>query len=224
MDHGKTWQHGGLAVAPKTANGEPAFQGPFEGEIVELFEKTAAGTPRLMYDVRILTTAANDFCKNGGRMCRVTYTSDDLGETWAEPIPHPEMPDPSCKGSITRWEGHEQRQSQGGNTSTARGTKGRQALFASNVDSYTWRVNQTVYASTDDGNTFDKKLKIDTSGGYAAINTNNANDIVVFYDYSPLCVDGRCYPGKSSDNAGGCSFKLAVLDPTDVLGPSRESP
>jgi hypothetical protein len=40
-----------------------------------------------------------------------------------------------------------------------------------------------VYASVDDGKTFDKKLKIDTSGGYATISTNNANDIVVFYDY-----------------------------------------
>jgi hypothetical protein len=59
-DHGKTWQHGGLAAPPTLPSGGPAFQGPYEGEIVELFEKTAAGTPRLMYDVRIATL--HDYC------------------------------------------------------------------------------------------------------------------------------------------------------------------
>jgi hypothetical protein len=65
---------------------------------VELFETTAAGTPILMYDVRI--SAMGDFCKNGHRNCRATFTSADLGKTWTNATGHPEMPDPSCKGAF----------------------------------------------------------------------------------------------------------------------------
>ena len=92
-DHGKTWRSAGYAEAP---NGE--FGGPYEGEIVELFEKTATGTPLLMYDVRISTHG--DFCQNGQQQgnCRATFLSDDLGMTWTNATAHPEMPDPSCKG------------------------------------------------------------------------------------------------------------------------------
>ena len=42
-DHGKTWEHGG-AAGPIAGE----FSGPYEGEIVELFEKTSSGGPRLM--------------------------------------------------------------------------------------------------------------------------------------------------------------------------------
>ena len=82
------------------------------------------------------------------------------GQTWIDPTPHPEMPDPSCKGGITRWSG-------------AVSGKTQQALFATSVGSTTLRVNQTVYASTNGGKSFDTKLKIDTSGGYGTINVRH---------------------------------------------------
>lgn len=80
---------------------------------------------------------------------------------------------------------------------------------------HTVRVNQTVFASTNGGKTFDRKLKIDTSGGYATINLNNANQLAVFYDFTP---DGSGVPGQSSKTAaGGCSFNLAIVDPKLLL-------
>ena len=82
LDHGKTWQHGGRAVAPTTASGKPvSFLGPYEGEVVELFdtsvtaddrgtqakeeERRVGGGPRLMYDTRVAVIGSDDFCKNG---------------------------------------------------------------------------------------------------------------------------------------------------------------
>ena len=76
MAAGKTWQHGG-AAGPVHG----AFSGPYEGEIVELFGKTPSGGVRLMYDARIaITNATRDFCRNGGKNCRVTWSSEDLGQ------------------------------------------------------------------------------------------------------------------------------------------------
>ena len=96
---------------------------------MELFEKTEVGTPLLMYDVRI--SAHGDFCQNRNSSnsngnCRATFISSDLGMTWENATAHPEMPDPSCKGGIVRWAGE----------------KGQRALFATNPDSYSFRVNQ----------------------------------------------------------------------------------
>ena len=66
-----------LTYLLQVMNADGAFAGPFEGEIVELFGKTASGGPRLMYDTRIaISNVTRDFCKNGGKPCRVTYTSD----------------------------------------------------------------------------------------------------------------------------------------------------
>lgn len=115
-DHGKTWHAVGYAQAPKGS-----FGGPYEGEVVELFEKTAAGTPLLMYDVRI--SAIGDFCYTGGGNCRATFVSEDMGASWINATAHPEMADPSCKGGIIRWQGSD----------------GQQALFATNPDSHTLR-------------------------------------------------------------------------------------
>jgi hypothetical protein len=194
IDHGKTWQHGGFA-APIAG----LFDGPYEGEIVELFEKTASGGPRLMYDTRIAAAAGRKICA-GVKNCRVTYTSDDLGMTWTNATGHPEMPDPSCKGGIVRW---------------TSGKTGKRALFAINADSTALRVRETIFASVDDGKTFPRKLQIDTSGGYSTINLNNANMLAAFYDYSP---DGE---GGSSSSAGGCSFNLAIVDPEVLLNSTQ---
>ena len=106
------------------------------------------------------------------RFAEYSPLAQDLGETSGNPEPHPEMPDPSCKGGIVRWE-----------EKGAAG--GARAIFALNVDSTSLRVNPTVYATDDDGATFNRSLKVDTSGGYATINTNNANQIAAFYDYTP---------------------------------------
>ena len=117
------------------------------------------------------------------------------------------QPDPSCKGSITRWVGDVN-------------GKQQQVLFATNPASTTLRVNQTVYASTNNGKSFDIKFRIDTSGGYGAINVNNANQLVVFYDYFPAqnSTTGKSIPGTSwPGRPGGTSFKLAVVDPAAML-------
>ena len=135
----------------------------------------------------------------------------DLGETWVNPTPHPEMPDPSCKGGIVRWVGNA---TAGASLPPGSPTE---ALFALNVASTSLRVDPTIYASLDNGATFSRSLKIDTSGGYSTVNVNNANEIVAFYDYAP---DGSGIPGRASlTSAGGCSFNLAVVDPAVLLAP-----
>ena len=100
-DHGKTWSASGRV------EGDGAeYDGPYEGEVVQLFEKTAAGAPRLLYDCRIklhpgrscgggvsdanLSRARRSNVK-GVANCRMTYSSDDLGETWTRGTLHPEM-------------------------------------------------------------------------------------------------------------------------------------
>ena len=68
--------------------------------------------------------------------------------------------DPRCKGGIVRWVGKD----------------GQKALFAVNPASLTSRVNETIFASVDDGLSFShRKLRIDSSGGYGTINLNSAS-------------------------------------------------
>jgi hypothetical protein len=151
----------------------------------------------LMYDTRI-GADANFSCGDGVHNCRVTYLSEDLGETWVHPTPHPEMPDPSCKGGIVRYEG-----------------KAGKALFAINprheMLPQDLRVNTTIYASVDNGRRFNASLRVDTSGGYSTIQVTAGGLIAGFYDYSP---DGR---DASSDGPGGCSFRMAMFDPAVLL-------
>ena len=51
------------------------------------------------------------------------------------------------------------------------------------------------------------------------LQVNNANQLVVFYDYAPECnpTTHVCNASKSGTGVGGCSFKLAVVDPAAML-------
>jgi hypothetical protein len=76
-EDGDTWHAGGWV------HGNPAkYSGPYEGEVVELFQKTPSGDPRLLYDCRIdIGHHHGGHCGMAGgrnvKNCRMTYTSDE---------------------------------------------------------------------------------------------------------------------------------------------------
>jgi hypothetical protein len=78
-DHGNTWSSAG-AMFEGAGSKDARIDHGGEGEIVELFGKTARGGPRLMYDVRIAWTKEGGVC-TAAEGCRATYTSEDLGAT-----------------------------------------------------------------------------------------------------------------------------------------------
>ena len=83
-DSGRSWHAGGWLhgdIGP--------YDGPYEGEVVELFGKTANGGPKLLYDTRIkIKSGSGHTCgpapsnsSHNVTNCRMTYTSSDLGQT-----------------------------------------------------------------------------------------------------------------------------------------------
>jgi hypothetical protein len=82
-------------------------------------------------------------------------------------------------------------------------------LFAVGTDSTTLRVNDTVWASLDDGKTFDKKLKLDTRGGYNTVQMVEGGQIGVVYVAAP--------PEETGITVGDCSINIALVDPALVL-------
>ena len=99
---------------------------------------------RLMYNCRVQLHSGHS-CGDGVKNCRMMYSSDDLGATWSNGTLHPEMADPGCKGGIVRYSGPRV-----DNTSTGADANVN-ALFAVGTDSTTLRVNDTLWASLDDG-------------------------------------------------------------------------
>jgi sialidase-1 len=99
-ENGSTWAAANGTTAPATgSNGRVSTAA--EGEVVELFGRTASGGPRLLYDTRPVgaarcTTNTSDYDVN--HQCRLVYTSDTIGGSWSPGRYLPELPDPSCKG------------------------------------------------------------------------------------------------------------------------------
>jgi sialidase-1 len=137
-DHGKSWKSGG--VAPGKWN---------ETQVVELVDGS------LLFSRR---NAPN----------RVFMFSKDQGQSWSQPIPQSELPDPDCQGSMIRYT----RQDQGY-------TKNR-ILFANPVSGAIaagsvgsdprGRFNVTVRMSYDEGKTWPvEKLMLKGPGAYSSM-------------------------------------------------------
>ena len=197
-DMGRSWHAGGWLhgdIGP--------YDGPFEGEVVELFNKTASGGPRLLYDCRVKIKPgsgvtcgpASSSSHNNITNCRITYTSEDLGQTWSAGTLHPEMPDPSCKGGIVRH-------------ATA---SGGGVLFAVGADSESLRVHDSIWASLDDGVSFPHKLRVDSSGGYSTVQMTASGLVASVYEFA-----GDQW-NSSVARAGGCHIRIAMVDPAAVV-------
>ena len=188
-----------------------------EGEVVELFERNADGTPRLLLDTRPVglarcTSNESDFDVN--HQCRLMYTSTDLGTSWGNGTFHPELPDPSCKGGIARWNGD--------NTS-----KG--ALFAVGAASSKFaggvRTNTTLSWSTD-GLSFPGRLQLDDSGGYSTVQITGEDRIAALYEAPQLDAYNcwaPCGPDGNASNGGTNCCTMAHFYqppecPTDAHG------
>eukprot|EP00051_Salpingoeca_urceolata_P007498 m.98161 g.98161 ORF g.98161 m.98161 type:complete len:156 (+) comp15262_c1_seq1:1114-1581(+) len=76
--------------------------------------------------------------------------TDDDGLTWTSLAAVPELPDPGCKAGIVAW-------------------PAAKALLFSNVATTTARVNVTLRASFDDGQTWPNALLVSEAGGYSDI-------------------------------------------------------
>jgi sialidase-1 len=137
-DHGKTWKSSG--VAPGEWN---------ETQVVELVDDS------LLFSRR---HAPN----------RVFLHSKDEGQSWSQPVPQPDLPDPDCQGSMIRYT----RQDQGF-------TKNRilfanpfsGAIAAGSVGSDPrGRFNVTVRMSYDEGKTWPvEKLILKGPGAYSSM-------------------------------------------------------
>jgi hypothetical protein len=107
------------------------------------------------------------------------------------------MADPSSKGGIVRYDG-----------------KGGKALFAVGADSTQVRVDNTIWWSQNDGKSFDRKYRVDESGGYSTVGlTGKSGMLANLYEYAAT---SNTDPSSSSDS-GGCSMRLALVDPSKLL-------
>ena len=194
-DGGIHWRAAAGTTPP--AKGENArVSTAAEGEVVELFERNADGTPRLLLDTRPVglarcTSNESDFDTN--HQCRLMYTSTDLGTSWGNGTFHPELPDPSCKGGIARWNGD----------STSKG-----ALFAVGAASSKYaggvRTNTTLSWSTD-GLSFPGRLQLDDSGGYSTVQITGEDRIAALYEAPQLDAYNcwaPCGPAGNASNGG----------------------
>eukprot|EP00051_Salpingoeca_urceolata_P007499 m.98171 g.98171 ORF g.98171 m.98171 type:complete len:400 (+) comp15262_c1_seq2:14-1213(+) len=126
--------------APSSTHGH----GTSEGEIVAL--QHHAG--RLMFNERRVAQPGG--CSPTVKNCRWQSISDDDGLTWTSLAAVPELPDPGCKAGIVAW-------------------PAAKALLFSNVATTTARVNVTLRASFDDGQTWPNALLVSEAGGYSDI-------------------------------------------------------
>eukprot|EP01046_Picozoa_sp_COSAG06_P000442 COSAG06_NODE_12_length_35417_cov_270.698992_24_plen_491_part_00 len=219
-DMGATWHAAAGTTSPTTgANGRISTGA--EGEIVELFGRTATRGARLMYDTRPVgdarcTSNKSDYDVN--HQCRLTFTSDDLGRSYSNGTYHPEMPDPSCKGGIVRWD----RPSRGNSSSNSG------ALFAvgaaSSAAAGGVRTNATLSWSTDDGVSFPGRLQLDPSGGYATIQITGGGMVAALFE-APLLGGYSCWApcgkaGNATNNGTNCCTMSHYYQPAGCpLGP-----
>ena len=196
-DNGSSWS-AATGTTPPANGSNDRVSTAAEGEVVELSGKTAAGGPRLLYDTRPVgaarcTTNLSDY--DGNHQCRLMFTSDNLGESWSPGTYHPELPDPSCKGGIVRWD-------KGSNSSV---------LFAvgaaSSTDAGGVRTNATLSWSVDDGASFPGRLQLDATGGYTTIQLTSTGKVAALYE-APTVGAYNCWapcshgPASNTTNNG----------------------
>ena len=150
-----------LSTFCSTDNGETWFMGEIIGKQNEIIDPNE-------------TVAAE--CSNGQVMLYIrslahyrTLAYSDTGyDGWTEMIPHKELIDPVCFGSVVTYDGLD----------------GRYALLSVNCASENERKNVTLRVSFDDGKTWDIKRTIDADrGGYADIAVDEKNGLIyVLYE------------------------------------------
>ena len=132
-DRGKTWKQGGTAAGERN-----------ESQVVELVDGS------LLFSRR---KSPN----------RVILYSKDHGQTWSEPVPDPDLPDPDCQGSMIRYTREDQ------------GYRSNRLLFANPVSGAIaagsvesdprGRFNVTVRMSYDEGKSWPVEKRILTGPG-----------------------------------------------------------
>lgn len=151
-DHGATWRGAGKVVA--TSAGLP-----------NECQAAALGNGTLLLNMR---NGDRDSCH-----CRLQSVSADGGDTWSAPSQTPDLPDPTCQGSIISVPVAVQVPPAHAAATTIGGQAPRR-LYLSNADDRTQRVNGTLHTSIDAGATWQVVRSIDPAGfaysGLAAIN------------------------------------------------------
>ena len=209
-DDGVTWR-AAAGTTPPAIGSNGRVSTAAEGEVVELFGKTVAGAPRLLYNTRPVglarcTTNRSDY--NTNHQCRLMYTSETLGHGWSRGVYHPELPDPSCKGGVARWD--RDQEGNGAGTGNANGSVG--VLFAVGAASSKYaggvRTNATLSWSTDDGVSFPGRLQLDPSGGYATVQITSTGQVAALYE-APALDSYNCWApcgkaGNVTNNGTNC--------------------
>lgn len=137
-DHGKTWQLGGI-VANAKAN---------ESTVAELSDGS------FMLNMR-----------NSGEFRKVSRSADG-GLNWTKALSDPDLPDPTCQGSILSYPG-----------------KDNFLVFFSNAASRTARVNMMIKLSTDDGGSWKKSYHVhEGPSAYSDIVMISENNIGILYE------------------------------------------
>lgn len=109
-----------------------------------------------LLDGRFLLNCRNAYDTKGRSMCIVDSTLSSVEEVWCEES----LKDPSCMGSTIAW---------------------GDDLYFVNCASDKFRVDLTLYKSSDQGKTWEKLLLIDEKGGYADIAVDETG-IYIFYE------------------------------------------
>jgi sialidase-1 len=167
-DHGKSWKSGGAAA------------GDFnETQVVELADGSLLFTRR---------HAPN----------RVVMFSNDKGESWSQPVQHPDLPDPDCQGSLIRYT----RQDQGYSKNRllfSNPVSG--AIGAGTVESDPrGRFNVTVRMSYDEGKTWPvAKLIRKGPGAYSSMTVMPDGSVGILFE------TGETYDGYA-DHYGKLVF------------------
>lgn len=152
-DNGHTWKRGSFMPKPSGTN-------PNECQVVELADG------RLMMNAR----------DQGPSKLRLVSFSADGGHTWSVAKPDPQLPDPTCQGSIVRlsWK--------------------PSILLFSNAASSAGRENGTMYASKDEGRTWSVAQRLTgqhESFQYSSLCPLASNEVAVLYETREISLKGE---------------------------------
>ena len=131
---------------------------------------------------------------------RAVVRPADQGLTWSAAVAKPTLPDPLCKGGIARW---------------GRGRSLVEVNSDSDIVRYdtSGRVNQTVYLSKDNGDTWTKSVRVSSNSGYATVAVMERRNRSVVVDLFDEADHSLQLP---------CNIKVALVDPHAIDSPRAE--